>query len=101
MTAKTASLGPKQPVQCPLQGVSDTDASKIDRAAMRTPRQKSRVIEPHFERSLPQDGSRPGIRHALFALMDRSLPDVGLSQGSDGDPGANRKRCNPKADCSS
>lgn len=62
MTAKSASLGPKQPVQYPLEGVSDTDASKIDRAAMRTPRQKGPVMESHFEHSQPQEDGRPGIK---------------------------------------
>ena len=62
VTAKSASLGPKQPIQCAFQGVPDANASKIDRAAMRTPRQKGKVMEPHFEHSLPREYGHPGMQ---------------------------------------
>src|SRR5258708_160695 len=36
MPAESASLREKNPVQCSLESISETDASKVDRSAMRT-----------------------------------------------------------------
>lgn len=163
MTAQLADLGPKQPVQCSLQAVSDADASKIDGAAMGTPRQNRRVMEAHFEpvaagrapraadarstgrlasrlavicSGVLRSGSEVRIRSRAratwrlcrfasllsklclsgcfaadddylrlskrcLALMDGFLPQTSdCRRAVMGTRVANRKRCNPKADCS-
>ena len=45
MTTQSASVREKDPVQCSLQSISETDASKVDRSAMRTPGREHLVYE--------------------------------------------------------